>query len=351
MIHPLLLPEWAPQESVLLAWPHADSDWSDTLADIEKVYCELVWSICHYQAVLILCLNEAHQAKISDQLSTRSSARYPVHFVHAPYNDTWVRDYGPLSVCRNGQVELLNFRFNAWGNKYNSELDNHVNCVVAGQKHWPEVKMHTIDFVLEGGSIETDGSGTLLTTTQCLMNSNRNPGYTKNTIEDKLRNNLGIERILWLDHGYLAGDDTDSHIDTLARFCNDSQIVYMSCQQESDEHYSALKNMENELKQFTTKDQTSYQLTPIEIPPAIHHPEGYRLPASYVNYLVINDAVLVPTYRSPEADENALATLAEIFPQRQMIAIDCYPMIMQHGSLHCATMQLYGRRCNPASQQ
>jgi agmatine deiminase len=211
--------------------------------------------------------------------------------------------------------------------------------------------MHDIDFMLEGGSIETDGLGTLLTTTQCLLNPNRNPGYTKNQIVDKLSQTLGIERVLWLEHGYLAGDDTDSHIDTLARFSNNNQIVYMSCEEDKDEHYTALKNMHKQLQQFRSKDNMPYELIAIEIPPPIHHPEGYRLPASYVNYLVINGAVLVPTYRSPESDDKAVATLSNIFHDRQIVTIDCYPMIMQHGSLHCATMQLHGQQCDPANKQ
>jgi len=332
--------EWAEQSAVMLAWPHADTDWQDSLEAVEVVYTQLLAAISRYEQVLLLCPDEAHQADINIRLANAGVDTSKIIFFPVQYNDTWTRDYGPISVNLSNSPKLLNFTFNGWGNKFNAELDNTVNGQLSEAGIWSDTELLDIDFVLEGGSIESDGQGTLLTTSHCLLNPNRNPGFTKNTIENLLQEKLGCHRVLWLEHGYLAGDDTDSHIDTLARFSSTNTIVYMTCQNKDDEHYQSLKQMENELRALKTLSGQNYQLIPIEIPPAIFAADGHRLPASYVNFLIINQAVLVPVYQHPTSDKIAIKKLSLAFPDHEIIPIDCKTLILQHGSLHCVTMQL-----------
>jgi agmatine deiminase len=201
------------------------------------------------------------------------------------------------------------------------------------------ISFETIGLILEGGSIESDGKGTILTTAECLLNPNRNPHLSRQEIEEELLSLLGAEEVLWLENGYLAGDDTDSHIDTLARFAPDDTILYVACDDPDDEHFESLKAMREELETFRTRDDKPYRLLPLPWPQARHDENGQRLPATYANFLVINGAVLVPTYDDP-SDATALKIIAKAFPGRKIIGIDCLPLIEQHGSLHCVTMQM-----------
>ncbi|MDR1610043.1 MAG: agmatine deiminase family protein, partial [Candidatus Symbiothrix sp.] len=192
--------------------------------------------------------------------------------------------------------------------------------------------------VLEGGSIESDGEGTLLTTSRCLLSKNRNEYKSKEEIAGYFQMIFGLKRILWLNKGYLAGDDTDSHIDTLARFCDSQTIAYVQCTDESDEHFKELSQMERELQKFKTPDGKPYRLIPLPMAEPVYE-DDERLPATYANFLIINGAVLMPGYNSP-LDEIARLQLQQAFPDREIISIDCLPLIKQHGSLHCVTMQL-----------
>ena len=198
--------------------------------------------------------------------------------------------------------------------------------------------MSLLYYVLEGGSIESDGAGTLMTTSQCLLSPNRNEHLTQPQVEEFLKSSFGVERVLWINHGYLAGDDTDSHVDTLARFCDVDTIAYVQCDDKTDEHYASLKLMERELKSFKTLEGNPYRLIPLPMADARYEGEQ-RLPATYANFLIVNGALLVPTYRSPK-DEQALSALREAFPDREVVGVDCSALIHQHGSLHCVTMQL-----------
>ena len=234
---------------------------------------------------------------------------------------------------------MLDFGFNGWGEKYGYELDNQITRRLYALDSFGQAPMQTVNLILEGGSIEVDGSGTLLTTARCLLAPTRNPGLTREQLEQQLKELLGITRILWLHHGYLAGDDTDSHIDTLARFCDRNTIAYMSCDDPADEHYAELKAMEKELKAFRAADGQSYRLVALPWPRAKLDEDGNRLPATYANFLVVNGAVLAPTYEDP-ADDTALARLKECFPDREIVPVNCLPLIYQFGSLHCVTMQL-----------
>lgn len=332
-------PEWGPQSGVMLTWPHAHSDWQPILALVEPVFVELVQQISLHEKALISCWDDAHLAQVKARLIRAEVEMDNVLLYAAPSNDTWVRDHGPITVLKDGVPYLLDFTFNGWGNKFDAALDNQLTQHLHTLKSFNDTKLRTIDLVLEGGSIEVDGTGTLLTTRRCLMASTRNPNLSQQQIEATLGKLLGVDRFLWLDHGYLAGDDTDSHIDTLARFCDTHTIAYVTCDDPQDEHYTELKAMENELKAFRTRDGQPYTLVPLPWPQAKYDDDGHRLPATYANFLIINEMVLVPTY-ADGADKAALMQIKKCFPQRQVIAVSCQPLILQHGSLHCVTMQL-----------
>jgi agmatine deiminase len=253
-------------------------------------------------------------------------------------NDTWARDFGPITVEDEGRPLLLDFGFNGWGLKFPANLDNQATRALHEGGLFGSVRRRAVGIILEGGSIESDGKGTILTTAECLLEANRNPHLSRRRIEAQLGTLLGGTHFLWLENGYLAGDDTDSHVDTLARLCPDDTIVYVSCDDATDEHYFSLLTMEKELKRFRTGDGRPYRLIPLPWPSPRFDDSG-RLPATYANFLVINGAVLVPTYRDTN-DEAALKAVSEAFPGREIIGVDCLPLILQHGSLHCVTMQL-----------
>ncbi|HDP89872.1 MAG TPA: agmatine deiminase family protein [Thioalkalivibrio sp.] len=334
------LPEWAPQSGVMLTWPHPATDWAPLLDRVEPVYREIAREILYREGLLIVARDPAHRKHIEAVLAEDNGMDLArIRWALAPANDTWARDHGPITVLGDdGRPRLFSFRFNGWGEKYAHDLDDAINARLAEQRLFT-TPMTAVDLVLEGGSLEVDGQGTLLTTTQCLLMPRRNPGLSRADIEAALIQHLCVERVLWLEHGHLAGDDTDAHIDTLARFCDDDTIAYMSCEDPADEHFAPLKAMEAELQQARTRDGRPYRLVPLPMPAPILNAEGDRLPASYANFLIINDAVLVPVYRDAN-DTRVLADLDTAFPNHEIIGIDCRPLIEQFGSLHCITMQL-----------
>jgi agmatine deiminase len=313
------------------------------MADVEPVFLEIARAVLRFEHLVISCEFVARLQQLGRELNQYAEDnRLPgrVVTVPAPANDTWARDHGPITVLdATGEATLLNFDFNAWGGKFPWEKDNALNQHLAGAGVFGKHPMQPVNFVLEGGSIESDGLGTIMATSECLLTPSRNPDLDRSAIEQLLSEVLGAQRILWLNHGYLAGDDTDSHIDTLARFCAPDHICYVSCPDVADEHYSALAAMEEELQEFRQADGSPYKLTALPWPDAIHDEDGERLPATYANFLIINGAVLLPVYDVPQ-DEQAIEIMAEIFPNREIIPINCRPLIHQHGSLHCVTMQI-----------
>ncbi len=328
--------EWEEQDGVLLAWPHESTDWHPVLASVEPVFVEIVRQISRFELVLIVAPD---RRLLAAKLRQGGAVMERVSIHEIASNDTWARDFGPLTVLEDGRPLLLDFGFNGWGLKFASNLDNRISRSLHAAGAFVGLPLKTPGLILEGGSIESDGAGTILTTAECLENPNRNPHLSRPELEKALCGLLGVERILWLEHGYLAGDDTDSHVDTLARLCPDGTIAYVACDDPADEHYQAFKAMEEELKSFRTKEGKPYRLIQLPWPEPCFDEEGKRLPATYANFLVINGAVLVPTYRDAN-DAAALAVIGEAFPGRQIIGIDCRPLIQQHGSLHCVTMQL-----------
>lgn len=337
---PLSLPaEWHQQSAVLLTWPHADTDWQPWLADIETTYTQLVAAIIRFELVVIACHNKAVETSVLKQLSELELDLSRVRTFIAPCNDTWARDHGPITITNEqGQHCICDFTFNAWGDKYQSSLDDLITTHLIQQEFCQLQQYQNIDLILEGGSIESDGRGSLLTTEICLLNPNRNNDMDKAQLEQALIEVLGVEQVLWLQYGHLPGDDTDAHIDTLARFSPDG-IVYVSANSESDEHFDQLSKMEQEIAALKDAEGQAYQLYPLPMPAPIHNQQGEPLPATYANYLVINGAVLVPVYNDAQ-DDNALAVIARAYPGREIIAIDCRTVIEQFGSLHCLTMQL-----------
>lgn len=325
--------EWQKQWGVLLTWPHASTDWQDNLQAAEACYVQIAAAITAYENLLIICQDELHQRHIQALLNDCSSNT--LHFLQASYDDTWIRDYGFITIYKNGKPEWLDFTFNAWGNKFASSLDNGINRHLHKNTLFKQYTMQSIDWVLEGGSIETEGNGTLLTTEKCLLNPNRNPDLSKTDIENILQECLGVERILWLQHGHIEGDDTDAHIDTLARFADANSIIYM--QSDTDVE---LQKMEAELRELKTSEGLPYELYPVPLPqPVIVDAENRKLPASYVNFLIINDAVLLPIYGVQE-DTIAIKQTEKAFPNHKIIPINCRALIEQNGSLHCITMQV-----------
>ena len=263
-----------------------------------------------------------------------------ITFFQCKTNDTWARDHAFITLKdKHGDPQLLDFCFNGWGMKFASDKDNLINSKLFGKSLLNGDYINKRDFVLEGGSIESDGKGTMLTTSLCLLAPNRNDTKSRHEIEEYLKETFNLQQVLWLDYGYLAGDDTDSHVDTLARLCPDDTITYVKCSYTNDEHYSALLAMEKQLESFTTLDGKPYRLLPLPMPEAIYDEDGYRLPATYANFLIMNEAVLYPTYAQPENDKEAARVLSEAFPGREIVGVDCRALIKQHGSLHCVTMQ------------
>ena len=320
-----MMAEWEPQSMVQLTWPHKDTDWAPILPKITAVYEEMAREIAKRESLLIVAPEGFPVPKAFNvQRSTFTS------------NDTWARDHGFISVEDNGNLILLDFCFNGWGEKFEAAFDNAINRHLYDQELVRGTYENHLDFVLEGGSIESDGKGTVFTTTCCLMAPHRNQPLTQAQIEDRLKQYLGAERIVWINHGSLIGDDTDGHIDTLVRICPDDTLLYIG----ADAGHPDLLAMEGELRTLRTFDGRPYRLLRLPLPRPIYD-GGDRLPATYANYLVINGAVLVPTYAQPDLDAEALRTIALAYPDREIVPIDCRPVIRQHGSLHCCTMQYY----------
>lgn len=331
--------EWETQSAVLLTWPHTETDWAPNLAAAERTFAAIARAVLAHEALVI----SVHHADLVESVRARI-APLPdqtehLHLIVVPSNDSWVRDHGPLTILEDGQPVLLDFAFNAWGGKYPSALDDAIVSRLHKAGVFGATLRRRVDFVLEGGALESDGEGTLLTTTSCLLDPNRNPAITQDTAEVQLRDSLGIERVLWLTQGHLEGDDTDGHIDTLARFATPDTIVYQGCDDSADSHFAPLQAMARELAALRRADGAPYRLIPLPFPRPVYDDTGQRLPATYANFLIINGAVLLPVYGDP-ADEVTQSRLAEAFPDRTIVPIDCTALIRQFGSLHCVTMQL-----------
>ena len=327
--------EWAAQDAVLLAWPHEGTDWAENLDQVRACYTALISSLQPHVKVLLLVANDQIGREARTALASRITPGR-LRLLEVPYHDTWLRDSGPISLFDESQPVWVDFRFTGWGGKFEASLDDRIVGELVDRSVFAESTHRPIDWALEGGAIESDGRGSILTTWKCLHL--RHPDQSREQIDAVLCDTLAATRVLWLDHGYLEGDDTDAHIDTLARFAPDDAIVYQACSDPADRHYEELGRMRSELEALRTPEGKPYRLYALPWPKPIID-EGRRLAASYANYLIVNGAVLVPAY-GDEADNEAARIIGLAHPGREIVQIPCRPLIWQNGSLHCVTMQL-----------
>jgi len=322
--------EWEKQDSILVSFPHANTDWENDLQSAISVFVRMASSICFNQKLILIC---------DDIEKTKELFCYhdKISFVKLKTNDTWIRDYGPITIYEDEKRKLIDFQFNAWGGKFKHSHDNKITKQLHEKWHFGVSELEKEEFILEGGSIESDGQGTILTTSKCLLDPNRNPYLNKQQIEEKLKTTLGAKRILWLNHGELIGDDTDAHIDTLARFVDENTIAYVTCEKD-DEHYAEFQMMKKELESFKTNEGNPYKLIPLPLPQA-KHAEGERLPATYANFLIANHVMLLPTYED-SLDKEMVSLFKELFPTREIIPINAMRLIEEGGSVHCSTMHI-----------
>lgn len=316
--------EFEEQSFTQIIFPHINSDWAQYLEEAEATFENIINEIIKYQKCLVVC------SDLSD-VKRRFEPNKNLFFVEYETNDTWARDCSVLCIQNGSNIELLDFTFTGWGSKFEASKDNAMSKKIA---HSYSRELKTIDLILEGGAVESNGVDTILTTSECMLNKNRNSSLTKEQMSKIIQDEFGMSKILYLNHGYLAGDDTDSHVDTLARFVDEKTIMYVKCDDKNDEHYKELKLMEAELEAFA-KDE-DFKLIALPMSEACYF-DNERLPATYANFLFVNGAVLVPTY-GVKQDGEALEIFKQTFPTKEIVGINCFSLIKQHGSLHCVTM-------------
>jgi len=319
-----LIAEFEKQSFTQIIFPHPNSDWVEYLSEAQETFTNIINAVRKYQKCLVISYN-------LNAVKSHFNDFHNLEFIEYETDDTWARDCSALSIRDNEVTKLLDFTFNAWGGKFEASKDNLMSKNIASHYKYP---LQHIDFVLEGGAVESNGKDSILTTSACMLNKNRNPHLNAAEITQKLQKFFGAQNIFYLEHGYLAGDDTDSHIDTLARFISKDAIMYVKCDNKNDEHYSELKLMQEELEHLAQKH--NYKLIALPMSEALYF-DNERLPATYANFLFVNGAILVPIY-NVDSDKTALAIFAQTFPDRDIVAIDCSVLIRQHGSLHCVTM-------------
>lgn len=327
--------EWERHGAVLLSWPHAGTDWNYMLDEVTECYINIAEAISKEEKLIIVAPGISIPTSLLAHLG-----RNNIHYLSLPTDDTWARDFGPITVFHGDMPIICDFQFNGWGLKFKACNDNMITRGLVDSGLLNGTYENNLGFTLEGGSVESDGRGLLLTTSECLLSPNRNGDMTKDEIEKYLSEKLGLKKILWLDHGALDGDDTDSHIDTLARLAPHDTIVYTCTNDETDPHYAGLQAMKRQLTTFTTLAGKPFNLVELPLPSPIYDEDGERLPATYANYLIMEHVILMPVYAQPQNDLLASEILKIAYPEHEIVPIDCRSLIRQHGSLHCVTMQL-----------
>ncbi len=323
--------EWEPQEAVWFAWPTRADLWGERNARVKEQLVQLYVLAARFQTVRVLCPKSAQAGLVEKMEAAGDCSR--VELFDYETDDVWCRDYGPLFLLSEdgSEVCIADWQYNAWGNKFPLQSkDNAASEWIADALDLPSV---AFDWVLEGGAIESNGMGQLLSTEVVLLNPNRNGKVTKHTVRNELEAGLGIDEILWLEDG-LVGDDTDGHIDNLARFYKHDGILYAEASWPEDPNYEALTENTQRIQNFRTAKGRAYSSVPMPLPKAIEV-DGEPLAASYMNYLVLNGAVLVPTYGQPDRDDEALEILAGCFPDREIVGFDCQDIIHEGGAIHC----------------
>lgn len=331
--------EFEPQSGTLLTWPHDSSHWGDQLDKVEEVFIEIIRLLGDHQKVIIVADNEACRDHVNDLLTAAHIPCENIEVYVTPCNDCWARDHGPVTVIEGDDPVLLDFTFNGWNRKYPFQRDNAITGSLSGLGAFRQSKVHSMAYVLEGGAIETNGQGCLLTTASCLLDNNRNPDQDQAGYETLFAQHFGCRETIWLQHGQLAGDDTDGHIDTLARFADASTLIYQTCDDPDHVDYPALDRMQRQLVSMNDQRDKPLQLVPVPMPVKHFADDGSPLPASYANFIISNRKVLVPAY-DDKNDETANAIIAGCFPDREVISINALPLIRQCGSLHCTAMHL-----------
>lgn len=327
--------EWEEHEATWLAWPHSSAHWPEGLGDVERVYESLVKELSASERVSLAVPDAAVRDRISGRLDALGVDRSRVALHLLPTHDVWIRDYGPIFVRNGGgRIAALAWRFNAWGKKYRDlELDS----AAAGEVgRMAGADIVTCDMVLEGGSVDVNGKGDCLTTEQCLLNPNRNPGLRRTDIEGRLRQFLGVRTVVWLKGG-IAGDDTDGHVDDAARFVAPDTIVAAFEDDASDANHGVLKENHKRLKEARDSRGKPFRVVTLPMPELV--PDGRsRLPASYANFYIGNGVVLVPIFNQPR-DREALGILSKLFPRRRVVGVPCLELVKGMGAIHCVTQQ------------
>lgn len=336
--HPI--PEWHPQDAVILVWPHPHSDWAATLDKIYSTYVEITRIISQIQAVIIIYYDLEHKIMIQEQCAKSGCNLKTIAFVQIETNDTWVRDYGPQILSGHDQHLYLDPGFNAWGNQYPHHLDRHF-----AKKFYPFIdqicsKFRRTEISLEGGNLEFNDDTTLMTNFSCIKKNNPDLEISRQELEKYLQTLFSLSHVISLDIAALQGDDTDGHIDTLARFIDNNTIVYAQTKDLTDPNYQTLAKLEKQLHELNEQQGTNYTLIPVLMPKNIFYSEaGNILPASYINFVFINGYLLVPLYNDVH-DALALKIFTQLCPGRTILGINATELIQQFGSLHCATLHL-----------
>jgi agmatine deiminase len=331
-------PEWAPHRGTWLSWPHKDASWPGKFGPVPAIFARMVRHLAGHEEVHINVAGPDMEQEVRRLLADEGADTGNVFFHHNPTNDAWCRDHGPIFVQRDGghgrEEAVVDWKFNAWGDKYPPyDLDDVIPTRIAREYGLP---VFHPGIVMEGGSIEVNGRGTLLTTEACLLNPNRNPTLDRHAIEGYLRAYLGVRHILWLGDG-IAGDDTDGHVDDLTRFVDERTVVTVVEDDPADENYEPLRENLERLRGMRDQDGRPLRVVTLPMPRALFH-EAQRLPASYANFYIANGVVLLPTYDAAR-DEEARRTLQELFPTREVIGIDCTDLVWGLGAFHCVSQQ------------
>lgn len=333
--------EWQPQDATLLVWPTPQSDWTNTLSIIERGYATLTKVIAHKQYVILVCFDETHQQHVTTVCQQHDCNMLHIKLITIETNDTWVRDYGPQFLKHeNGEIDYLNLSFNAWGEQYAYQHDQAFTNKLYHTFTFNTINHFKSVFIFEGGNLDVDDNGNVLTNLNCTVRNNSRSTHTIKEVQQKTKDLLHARHVIGLQLKPLQGDDTGGHIDTLARFINNQTIAYAASNGPADPNYACLQELQQQLHDYNKKIITPYQLIPIKMPlnPAYDDEENI-LPNSYLNFLFINDAVLIPLYNDPN-DSLTLEQFKILCPDREIIGIDATAFIEQFGSLHCASLHI-----------
>lgn len=331
--------EWSQQEAVILSWPHNERTWPVQLDAVQNTYLQIIKELAGLQRIWLLVGSASVAHNVKELCAAQKIPHSHVEFLEFQTDDAWVRDYGPLFVFDEEKMpHILKWQFNGWGEKYDERGYVFDNLIPHKISQFCQVPVVEFDFILEGGSLDSNGCGTILTSKSCLLNHNRNAQFSMQEIETVVKKCFGATNLVWVDDG-VVGDDTDGHIDDVARFIDPQTIVCVSEEDPQDENYLILQDVHRKLAESTDQNGKPFIIKALPMPDPVFF-EGQRLPASYANFLITNHKILVPTYRCPKKDEAALALLQQCFPARQVVGIDCTDIVYGLGAIHCLSQQV-----------